>query len=568
MPKAVLPGRIVPWLLFIDGLASACLAVFAHLLGIDPNPEWGQSRYLLLILGIVLVSISLYFASGKAVRYTSGESVKTIFLFSHVWLMVLLIYAWFITYGTFTTWQNSTRYYAQLADGFNQGQLHVELKPDNAFLDAADPYNTDARPQFNDEMWDMSLYQGKLYIYWGPVPALFLAPFQARSNRLLPDLFPVYFFLSGLFIVNSLFLLRLWKRSFPYVPFRNFLASVLLAGFVLPILWSLNTPDVYEAAIGAGQFFLMGGIIFSYLAMESHKKRYLTLAGLFWACSVGSRAVNVFSVAFLTTAMAVWLWRNPSSPPCSWKKWTTPMIALVLPLATGAILIGWYNWARFESPFEFGLRYQITIYNLNRDNLLVFQPDYLPYNAYAYILQPFAGTTGFPFVQPVTYSALLDGLHITPPKLYAGGPVVGLLFYAPFLLLGILPFVWWKRTFARPGLTGNREAYGYLLLLLGGSFLVNFTMLLFYFYGQMRFHVDWISQAVMLSVHGYWQLTGENISPKSVRSRLYAQAAGILLAITILLGFLLSFSGETNRMEKANPALMEKIQSIFTLEQK
>lgn len=566
MPKAVLPGRIIPSLLFFDGLMSVFLAVFAHLLGFDPNPGWGQSRYLLLILGIALVSASVRVTFGRTISWASNETVKTVALFSHLWLAVWLIYAWFITYGTFTSWQNSTRYYAQLADGFNKGQLHVALEPDTAFLDADDPYNTDARPRFNDEMWDMSLYKGKLYIYWGPVPALLLAPFQARSEKFLPDIFPVYFFLGGLFIVNSLFLLHVWKRLFPHVPFRNFLASVLLAGFILPIPWSLNTPDVYEAAIGAGQFFLMGGIFFAYLALEGKKTPYLALAGLFWACSVGSRAVNVFSVALLTILTAVWLWRSLPVRPFPWRRWATPMIALLLPLGVGAILLGWYNWARFDSPFEFGLRYQITIYNLNRDIRLVFQPDYFPYNFYAYILQPFTGTATFPFVQPVHFSAGLKGMNIMPPKLYAGGPVVGFLFYAPFLLLGILPFVSWKKTLAPSRPAGGRGIHAYLLLLLGGSFLVNFTMLLFYFYGQMRFHVDWVSQAVLLAVYGYWQLMGAGVGSKPDRSRLYVRAAGILLAVSILLGFLLSFSGETNRMEKANPALMEKIHSIFTIQ--
>jgi hypothetical protein len=36
------------------------------------------------------------------------------------------------------------------------------------------------------------------------------------------------------------------------------------------------------------------------------------------------------------------------------------LLAFGAPLVFGAIALGWYNWARFDSPFEFGMRYQLT----------------------------------------------------------------------------------------------------------------------------------------------------------------------------------------------------------------
>ncbi|NJN80220.1 MAG: hypothetical protein HC797_06995 [Anaerolineales bacterium] len=125
----------------------------------------------------------------------------------------------------------------------------------------------------------------------------------------------------------------------------------------------------------------------------------------------------------------------------NFKEMIKPVASFLTPLLVGALLLGYYNYARFESPFEFGLRYQITIYNLNRDMHLTFQPDYFPLNMYAYGFQPFEFISKFPFIQPIGLTNLLNELNIIAPKLYAGGRVIGFLFYAPFLLLAWIPFI-------------------------------------------------------------------------------------------------------------------------------
>ncbi|MFT3892307.1 MAG: hypothetical protein QM730_11790 [Anaerolineales bacterium] len=566
MPQAVIPNRTIPILLFVDGLGILFLSIFASVIGLDPNPDWGPSRFALLAFGLLWVLVSLYLTWSKKIKFSSSENFKTVFLFAHLWIFVFLVYAWFITYGTFTTWEKSTRYYAHLADAFSKGQLNVDIVPNVELVEARDPYDSENRPHFDDEMWDMSLYKEKLYIYWGPVPALLMLPFQARSDKLLLDMYLVYGFLCGLFAINSLLILKLWKRLFSDVPVGNVLAAMFLTAFLLPILWSLNVPDVYEAAIGAGQFFLMGGIYFAFLAMDTGRKRYLFLAGLFWACSVGSRAINVFSVVFLFVSVSLWVFRKHSGSLQYWKKSLSSILYLTIPLMLGAILIGAYNWARFGSPFEFGLRYQITIYNLNRDSSLSFRPEYFPLNLYAYGLQPFKVISTFPLLRPVHVSSFLNSLKIAQPKLYAAGSMAGILFSTPFLLLSFLPFLSKNRSTVKPNSTDERQLKKLFLLLVAGSLLINSLIILFYYYGQMRFLVDFISQAALLAVIGYWELVQRNRASTSKRARAYVHLAHALLVITLVFSFLLSFTSETQRFEKFNPTLVEKINSIFTVQ--
>ena len=554
MPQTKISDRIIPALLLTDGLLCTFFAIFAYSLGFDPNPDWGRSRIVLFFAGAVLIAASALLFTRKP-NFAKSDKTKAIFLFGHIWAFIFMVYAFFITFGNFTTWKASTRYYTQLADAFGKGQLHVDVEPGTALLAADDPYSSEGRPAFNEEVWDLSLYKGKLYLYWGPIPALLLTPIQLALHTNFADIYLVYFFLCGLLIFNSLILLKLWKLFFPDIPTSNVSISILLIGLILPILWSLNIPDVYEAAIGGGQFFLIGGIYFIILAFEKDiQKRYLFLAGFFWACSVGSRAINVLPILFLTALTLFGIWKNQAKP-INWNETIRLAASMLMPLALGAILIGWYNWARFDSPLEFGLRYQITIYNLNRDMPLTFQPDYFPLNIRAYILQPFEFIQKFPFIQPVAFSNLLKSLNITTPKLYSGGRVTGILFYAPILLLAFLPI------FSKDK-TGNSHTFQkFILYLLGGSFLISFASILFYFYGQMRFMVDLISQLTLLAIIGYWMVIR---STKS--SKLYLQFANLLIAATIIISVLLAFTSESGRMGKLNPNLMEKINSVFILQ--
>lgn len=545
MQRDSIPNHYIPILLFADGLVSVCFAIFAHTLGMDPTPDWGRSRLFLFLLGMALIITALVLFKQRT-SFTSAETTKTVVLFAHLWAFIFIIYTWYITFGTFTEWRASTHYYSLLADAFGKGQLHVDVEPGAALLAAADPYNSEGRPAFDDDVWDLSLYKGKLYLYWGPVPAVLMTPVQLVLKTRLADMYPVFFFLCGLLIFNSLIIVKIWRKFFTDIPAWNIIVSIFVVGLVLPIPWSLSIPDVYEAAIGAGQFFLIGGIYFIILAFENEvKKRYLFLAGLFWACSVGSRAINVIPILFLIALTAFWFWKDQP------KNWMTFAAALLTPLAAGALLLGAYNWARFDSPLEFGLRYQITIYNLNRDMPLAFQADYLPYNIGAYILQPFDFITSFPFIRPIGYSAMLQSRGITEPKLYAAGNVTGILAFAPFLVLAILPFL--KKRVSSPF-----SAQPLTIYLLGGSFLISFTSLLLYYYGQMRFLVDVISQITLLAIFGYWLILRRSHYKKTM-----LHFSNFLILVTLIASLLLAVTSESGRMPKLNPALMDKINTFF-----
>jgi hypothetical protein len=80
MRQPAVPDRTIPILLLMDGLICAYFAIFAYQIGLDPNPDWGRFRLILLLIGITLVSLSSpsFFCCSNALR-DLAETIQTDF---------------------------------------------------------------------------------------------------------------------------------------------------------------------------------------------------------------------------------------------------------------------------------------------------------------------------------------------------------------------------------------------------------------------------------------------------------------------------------------------------------
>ncbi|MEY4582637.1 MAG: hypothetical protein RL701_7340, partial [Pseudomonadota bacterium] len=111
------------------------------------------------------------------------------------WLALLTFYYTFVaTAGTFvlTDWQ--TDYYDLMVSGWQKGHLYLTVEPLPSLLERKDPFNHDYS---DDWLWDASLFKGRYYLYWGPVPGLCLWVFKAITNTkaVIRDQWLVLFFM-------------------------------------------------------------------------------------------------------------------------------------------------------------------------------------------------------------------------------------------------------------------------------------------------------------------------------------------------------------------------------------
>jgi hypothetical protein len=106
---------------------------------------------------------------------------------------LILVFAWTVVrpYGDF-----NVTYYDELADAFLAGQLHLLRPPPQELLALPDPWDPNANrslrmmPYTPGERFpgvhDLTLYNGKLYVQWGPLPALVLVPLHWIAHHDLP----------------------------------------------------------------------------------------------------------------------------------------------------------------------------------------------------------------------------------------------------------------------------------------------------------------------------------------------------------------------------------------------
>ncbi len=493
-------------------------------------------------------------------------------------LLVLAAYTWFISVGQWTRWPPSTDYYDRLAGGFLSGHLYVNTPPDPALLALPNPYDFEARSGiagFGDgqsDIWDMSLYNGKVYLYWGPAPALLISAIKLIAQVEVGDQIVTFAFLIGLFLFESLLLIRLWRRYFGAVPVWTLATGLLLAGFMNPAPWLLFSPRIYESAIAAGQCFLVGGLYFGFSGLDRDKpsRWRLALTAILWVCAVGSRATLAIPVAFLALMMMLWL-----VPRDAIQRWSLvrlgPAAAFGLPLLAGAVLLGWYNLARFGSPLEFGFRYAITMLDQNKNRSVLFSTVYLPPNAYLYLLNSPSVASAFPFVKPIWNEELVKTSNQQHHSIYNAEPIVGLLYAAPFLILALIPPGIYIVSAARRRLElavppaadpAETPLLRWFAVTLSGAALIEVLVVFLVFYATMRYLMDAAPTLLILSMVGLW-LGYSQLQTKRVGLVLFTAIAILLASATIVMGILIGFSSDAARIRAANPALLSHLRIFF-----
>ena len=202
---------------------------------------------------------------------------------------------------------------------------------------------------------------GSFIFTLGRLPALFLCRGQAsKVPDDIGDNYLVFVFVVGMFILQSLLIIKIWKRFFQNIPVWMVSLCILLCGLISPILWILSQSRVYEAASTSGQFFFLVGLYFAVLALdrESISVGQLVIAGISWVLAIGSRITQIVPIGFVVLMVVFWVLRRyPQTKLRS--KAILPLIALGLPLVLGMAILGWYNSARFNSVFETGFYLRI-----------------------------------------------------------------------------------------------------------------------------------------------------------------------------------------------------------------
>jgi tetratricopeptide (TPR) repeat protein len=418
-------------------------------------------------------------------------------VFGVVCILIVGIYAWSAESGwlDLVSPRAEDSYYNLLVQGFRSGQLNLKREAPPGLSQLADPYDPAANAAY---VWDTrylsyetSYYKGKLYLYFGVTPALVLFwPYAALTGHYLPHKEAVVIFFSLGFLVSAGLLYAIWRRYFAEVSVWAAAAGILALGLATGTFESLAFCNVYEVAISCGFALAMLALAAIWFALHAPKRQtlWLALASLAYGLAIGSRPSLLFGGIILLVPV-VRAWRGAIEPG------VRPRVGLSFLAAVGpAMLIGLglmlYNDLRFDNPFEFGWLYQLTAIQ-NTTASRHFSLNYLWFNLWLYLWEPYGWTSHFPFLQ--------TGQSLPAPShyYYGVGGYCGILCNYPIVWLALAAPLAWKARIVN-GISVLRWFMGVAFLLFA---VCGLTLCLFFTAG-CSYLPDFLTALMLMAVIG------------------------------------------------------------------
>jgi hypothetical protein len=469
-----------------------------------------------------------------------------------------VLYFFYITAGTFRKWPTYNELYDALAEGFRAGHLYLPFDPSPELVAKPDPLDPS-----NVGLWypDLSLYQGKYYIYWGPLPALgiWAVKWSFRIRKTVGDQYPCFAFYILYVIAGALLLRRIAERLFPGLPHYLLLIGIAVFALANPTPFLIATPGIYEAAIAGGQAFLLVGLVFAFDALGGARrfsKLRLVAAGMAWSLALGCR-VSVGPAVFCITLLTALSARTARR----WLSAIRDFALLSAPVVVTVALLLYYNKARFDSWTEFGTGVQLNTVHYRGAS------EYLIPNLYSYLLRWPRFSCTFPFATAPWDLPAAEAFpkHFKIPEGYwIQEPVVGMFRAVPWALLFPLAFVFAAQHISShfapvaPRRGATRGTWLWCTCVFSVLAFVTALPFIATFNATMRYLGDVTPGFLLLATLGGWELY-HRLRHRAWLRRGYGAFLTLLGVTTVVLGLLLGFQGYNGHFQQYNPTLHEKL---------
>ena len=271
-----------------------------------------------------------------------------------LWIVLGVVFA-FWWGGAGTLWRSSHwAHFTYLADAFLNGQLHLARTPNDA--------------------GDMAQVGQKLYVVFGPFPALLLLPLVPLFARETPDILVLALTaLAGVWAFHSL-LARLHGGRDP--------ARLACA----TLTFALGTALHYGSAMG--NVWLHAQITAT--ALQVFALLFAARGNALWTGVFLGLTVLTRSTTTLAAPFCAWLlWSRREREPALGAPGARDWLALALPIVAAVALHAVYNFARFGSVTDAGYHYilmgeefEALVKQYGRFSL-----HFLPQNLYGWLLR-------------------------------------------------------------------------------------------------------------------------------------------------------------------------------------
>jgi uncharacterized membrane protein YfcA len=421
-----------------------------------------------------------------------------------VHVLVATAYFWFATGGKYE-FRGDGGYYGMMADAFLAGQPYLKLTPPPELVALADPYEPSQYASITNRLPDGAYYNGKYYMYWGAVPGVIHAAWQAATGKVLQENLIVFLFgLCGCLAFWAV-VRELRNLAFPHISdwwVRVVYVSGTLGGVGL---YLQARPIIHHEAIVAASMFALWAWYFWLRAIRTEGNAWISLAlsGLLFGLAVGSRITDIVYLIGAGLVLASGLLVRGSR-----RRSLVRLVAYGVPSSLLIALLLVFNYVRFNSFFEFGTRYvQTGIQNLNTSQFGVFDPKVIPDNILAYLVYLPSFSAYFPWVVYADWVPPISNVGYAVES-----PFASVLLLGPLLVFLPVSVVWALRAWRRQTAASRQAVVGLSIGVLGSVALVLTTN-----WASGRYIQEFFPFAYALSALGFWWVVSRSARPRLAR---------------------------------------------------
>ena len=427
--------------------------------------------------------------------------------------------------------------YVQQFDAFMKRQLNIDYEPSEKLLGLDNPYDWQQRKdgKIGHYLWDRALYDGKYYSYFGIAPIITIyAPSYLLTNATPSDTVTCTI-LAVIGMVSLCFaLINLIKYFKIKVPFYLFIIGLFAVemGSLLPML--MSSADVYYIASTSAVAYFSLFLALFFGAMNIEKKALKN--ALFALCSIAFVLVVMSrpGVALLGILICPTLFKYFFKSDLKIQEKIISFLCFFIPLAIGAIIVCAYNYLRFDSIFEFGAKYQLTVYDVSKYSIsstLIFPC------IFHYFLQMPILKSEFPFIN-LLYAKFVN---LPIPYLYTTSTIGALAFLSNWGIVGYGYIIVKAKDFLEQKLT-------YLLAFVSVFVLAFFNTCMGGI--NIRYFADFNFVLILFTTLILLEIAGLKFKKKKIKILVNTIISFALIA-SVILGILLIFENERCYILKA-----------------
>ena len=515
------------------------------------NISWTR---IALMIGVLLIIQSIKYHNFWNEKFSEKSVVQSEILFAIMAISILVCYLFCLNNGS-----NATDVYTKdFIESLSNYQLSLMEKPDEKILELDNPYDYNEREMLNNSTtgriykYDTALFNGKYYVYFGVLPAIILfLPFYLITKTFLVAKYGVFIFAALTMVVCALLIKAIYMKWFKNIPFKLLAGAEAIFIFGIGIFSTITSPRFYEVISMSGLFFAMLGVYFI-LTLDQHKKikNMRLFAGcLSLALAVACRPTQLFASILIIPFLINAIKEAKQMDNKGKHKYLFETISnIVVPYLFVAVLLMNYNYARFGNPFDFGEKYQLTLYNVQESGL----------NFFSCIQGMITALFNLPLFNMEFPFITSHEMHLPAYSyLYVEDISAGLFFLSPicFMLFAI-------KDFAQKCKKNNKELFIFTINLIAVAFLfLAYTVLKAGM--TIRYFLDfgWLLVLAAIIIFFTNYESKQSKDSKKILEKIFIGIA----CFTIVYNFLQGFNGQAyNRgMQVYNPEVFNKIKSLI-----